>query len=184
MTHPRRSFSTSPAAPLPGWSSRTSIPSVHGANPAVLFSHPALVAVTAAAAILFHLRLPVPLPMSTTDRSLASLSSPVVLHHPSANPLCLLDQRPGDGTTRKAGFKIIMARAILITVARTTTISGWHHHCKSVVRGAATPPTTTAVRTLLLPIRLISHCTYRPLCESAIDVRSGLCKDTAAPKDT
>lgn len=192
MTHPRRSFSTSPAAPpppsppsLPGWSSRTSIPSVHGANPAVLFSHPALVAVTAAA-ILFHLRLPVPLPMSTTDRSLASLSSPVVLHHPSANPLCLLDQRPGDGTTRKAGFKIIMARAILITVARTTTISGWHHHYKSVVRGAATPPTTTAaaLRTLLLPIRLISHCTYRPLCESAIDVRSGLCKDTAAPKDT
>lgn len=174
----------SPLPPPPpsshGWSSRTSIPSVHGANPAVLLGHPASVAVTAAA-ILFHLRLPVPLPMST-NRSLASLSSPVVLHHPSATP-CLLDQRPGDGTTRKAGFKIIMARAILITVAQTTTISGWHHHYKSVVRGAATPPTTTAgVRTLLLPIRLISHCTYRPLCEPAIDVRSELCKDTVAPK--
>lgn len=157
---------------------------MHGANPAVLLGHPASVAVTAAA-ILFHLRLPVPLPMFTTDRSLASLSPPVVPHYPSATP-CLLDQRPGDGTTRKAGFKIIMARAILITVARTTTISSWHHHYhyKSVVRGAATPPTTTAVRTLLLPVRLISHCTYRPLCEPAIDVRSGLCEDMTAPKYT
>lgn len=123
----------------PGWSSRTSIPSVHGASPAVLLGHPASVAVTAAA-ILFHLRLPVPLPMSTTDHSLASLSPPVVPHP--------LDQRPGDGTTRKAGFKIIMARAILITVARTTTISGWHHYYyKSIVHAAATPPTTTAIRT-------------------------------------
>lgn len=56
--------------------------------------------------------------------SLISLRS---FHQLSATS-CFLDQRPGDGTTRKAGFKIIMARAILITVARTTTISGWHHH--------------------------------------------------------
>lgn len=117
-----------------------------------------------------------------TALSAASLPRPFRTT-PSATP-CLLDQRPGDGTTRKAGFKIIMARAILITVARTTTISGWHHHYhnKSVVRGAATPPTTTAVRTPLLPVRLISHCTYRSLCEPAIDVRSGLCEDTAALK--
>lgn len=111
---------------------------------------------------------------------------PVVPHYPFATS-CLLDQRPGDGTTRKAGFKIIMARAILITVARTTTISGWHHHYyyKSVVHGVATSPTTTVVCTLFLPVRLISHCTYRsPLYEPAIDVRSGLCKDTVASKYT
>lgn len=82
MTHPRRSFSTSPAAP------RLVVPNFNPQctwSPAVLLGHPTSVAVTAAA-ILFHLRLPVPLPMSTTDRSLASLSSLVVLHHPSATP--------------------------------------------------------------------------------------------------
>lgn len=56
-----------------------------------------------------------------------ALFPPGSFRHPSAAS-CFLDQRPGDGATRKAGFKIIMARAILITVARTTTISGWHYH--------------------------------------------------------
>lgn len=98
---------------------------------------------------------------------------------PSATPY-LLDQRPGDGTTRKAGFKIIMARAILITVARTTTISGWHHHYKSVVRGAATPPTTTAAyASPPYPFDISLHVS--PFMR-AIDVRSELCKDTVAPK--
>lgn len=157
MTHPRRPFSTSPA--LPGRSSRTSIPSVHGASPAILLGHPASVTVTAAA-ILFHLRLPVLLPMSTTYRSLAGLPSFPPGRSTNSATSCLLDQRPGDGTTRKAGFKIIMARAILITVARTATISGWHHrrcccccyHYQYYYyhfnqrRAATQPPTTMTAR--------------------------------------
>lgn len=105
-------------------------------------------------------------------------------HHPSAAS-CLLDQRPGDGTTRKAGFKIIMARAILITVARTTTISGWHYHYHYHYEHRPRHCNATDYKrcTLFLPVRLISHCTYREVFvqySSAIDVRSGLCEDITA----
>lgn len=176
MTHPRRSFSTSPAAP---W---LVVPNF---NPQCAWNQPRRSPQPPCLGHRHCRRHPLPPP--------PSCSSTYVHHGPfSHQPLFPgrsappfrhpLPPGPGDGTTRKAGFKIIMARAILITVARTTTISGWHHHYKSVVHGVATSP--TAVRTLLLPVRLISHCTYRSLCEPAIDVRSGLCKDTAALKYT
>lgn len=183
MTHPRRSFSTSPAAlPPVGRPELQSPVCTEPAPPsssATLPRSPSLPPPSSSTSAFLFLYLCPP----RTVLSPASLS-PGRSAPPPSPPPCLLDQRPGDGTTRKAGFKIIMARAILITVARTTTISGWHYHYhyKSIVRGAATPPTTTAVRTPLLPVRLISHCTYRPLCEPTIDVRSGLCKDIATPK--
>lgn len=82
-----------PPPPSLGRSSRTSIPSVHGASPAVLLGHPASVTVTAAA-ILFHLRLPVPLPMSTTDRSLAGLP-------PAVSPSRRHRLPPGPTTRRR-----------------------------------------------------------------------------------
>lgn len=147
MTHPCWPFSTSPTAT--GRSSRTSIPSVHETSPRALLGHHASVTVTATA-ILFHRRLPVPL---CSPPTLAIL--PSAFHQPTATS-CLMDQRPGDGSTRKAGFKIIMARAILITVARTTTVSGWHHYYHYAMMISVTPPTTL----LVYLFHLISHCTY------------------------
>ena len=146
MTHPRRSFSTLPAAPP-----RLVVPNF---NPQCARSQPRRPPRPPCLGRRHCRRHPLPPPPSCSSTyvhygplSRQPLSPGRSAPPPSATP-CLLDQRPGDGTTRKAGFKIIMARAILITVARTTTISGWHHHYyyKSIVHAAATPPTTTAIR--------------------------------------
>lgn len=133
MTHPRRSFPPAyhPTVGRPELQS----PACTELQPrSVLLGHLASVTVTAAAilsstsAFLFLYLCP-PRTTALSPAFHPPPSFPARLFHrrPSATA-CLLDQRPGDGTTRKAGFKIIMARAILITVARTTTISAWHHH--------------------------------------------------------
>lgn len=142
MTHPSRPFSTSSAAPPPPSVGRPELQSPVCTEPAppsssaTLLRSPSLPPPSSSTSAFLFLYLCPP-------RTVLSPASPRPFHRPAATA-CLLDQRPGDGTTRKAGFKIIMARAILITVARTTTISGWHHHYH-YVRRTATLPTTTAV---------------------------------------
>lgn len=131
MTHPLRPFSCSSTTTLlplhPPFRPRTSIPSVCTEPTDTLgcLVHPSRP---------LRLSLLYPLPLSTSSVPPNRHPPPfLVLPVPTRSSSSFLPTartfrhllllRSNDQAARKAGFKIIMARAILITVARTTTHS-------------------------------------------------------------